>query len=108
MIHRVVVYFILACALLMSACDYIVLPEEEGGGETSASEGWSAFVTNVGTSDAGELKVELGIRNDTGDWSAMQVAAPAVLTTSDGKKTNCDTVFVGTGGHRFAPGFQMR
>jgi hypothetical protein len=33
---------------------------------------------------------------------------PAVLTTSDGKTTNCDTVFVGTGGHRLAPGFQMR
>ncbi len=33
---------------------------------------------------------------------------PAVLTTSDGKTTNCDTVFAGTGGHRLAPGFQMR
>jgi hypothetical protein len=31
-----------------------------------------------------------------------------VLTTSDGKTTNCDAVFVGTGGHRLAPGFQMR
>ncbi len=25
-----------------------------------------------------------------------------------GKTTNCDTVFVGTGGHRLAPGLQMR
>ena len=33
---------------------------------------------------------------------------PAVLTTGDGKTTNCETVFVGTGGHRLAPGFQMR
>jgi hypothetical protein len=33
---------------------------------------------------------------------------PAVLTTGDGKKINCDTVFVSTGGHRLAPGFQMR
>lgn len=33
---------------------------------------------------------------------------PAILTTSDGKETNCDTVFIGTGGHRLAPGFQMR
>ena len=33
---------------------------------------------------------------------------PAILTTRDGKKTNCDTVFVGTGGTSLAPGFQMR
>jgi hypothetical protein len=33
---------------------------------------------------------------------------PAVLTTADGKTVNCDTVFIGTGGHRFAPGFQLR
>ena len=40
----------------------------------------------------------------------MQAAAdePALLTASDGKTTNCETVFVGTGGHRLAPGFQMR
>jgi hypothetical protein len=34
--------------------------------------------------------------------------SPAVLTASEGKTTNCDTVFVGTGGHRLPPGFQMR
>jgi hypothetical protein len=33
---------------------------------------------------------------------------PAILTTSDGKRTNCDIVFVGTGGTSLAPGFQMR
>jgi hypothetical protein len=33
---------------------------------------------------------------------------PAVLAASDGKTTNCETVFVGTGGHRLAPGFQTR
>jgi hypothetical protein len=33
---------------------------------------------------------------------------PAILTTSDGKSSNCDTVFVSTGGHSLAPGFQMR
>jgi hypothetical protein len=40
----------------------------------------------------------------------MQAAAGkrAVLTAGNGKTTNCDTVFVGTGGHRLAPGFQMR
>jgi hypothetical protein len=33
---------------------------------------------------------------------------PAVLTAADGTMVNCDTVFIGTGGHRFAPGFQLR
>ncbi len=31
-----------------------------------------------------------------------------ILTTSENKSSNCDTVFVGTGGNRLAPGFQMR
>jgi hypothetical protein len=31
-----------------------------------------------------------------------------VLTDGSGKTSNCDTVFVSTGGHRLAPGFQMR
>jgi hypothetical protein len=40
----------------------------------------------------------------------MQAVAgsPAVLKTSDGKTTNCDTVFIRTGGNYLAPGFQMR
>jgi hypothetical protein len=64
----------------------------------------------VGTSDAGDLHIDITIRNDTGDWSTMHAVdgEPAVLTTADGETINCDTVFVGTGGHRFAPGFQMR
>ena len=68
------------------------------------------MVTNVGKSEAGDLQIEFAIRNDTGDWSTMHAVAdkPAVFTTSDGKTTNCDTVFAGTGGHRLAPGFQMR
>jgi hypothetical protein len=67
-------------------------------------------VTHVGKSDTGDLHIDLTIQNKTGDWSAMQATAarPAVLTAGDGKTTNCDTVFVGTGGHRLAPGFQMR
>jgi hypothetical protein len=100
---------ILASALLLSACDYIVLPEEDNPAST-VSKGWSAVVTNVGQSDAGDLHIDITLRNETADWSAMQAAAdkPAVLAASDGKTTNCDTVFVGTGGHRLAPGFQMR
>jgi hypothetical protein len=99
---------VLVCTLLACACRYIVLPEEVGG-PSAKSEGWSAVATNVGTSDAGDLRIGLTIRNNTGDWSAMQAAEgkPAVLTSGD-KSINCDTVFVSSGGHRLAPGFQMR
>jgi hypothetical protein len=66
--------------------------------------------TGVSTSQAGDLHIDLTIHNETGDWSAMQALAgkPAVLTSGDGKAADCQTVFVGTGGHRLAPGFQMR
>jgi hypothetical protein len=100
---------ILAYALLLCACDYIVLPEDldEPGGAGSGA--WSAVVTDV-ESEAGDLHIDLTLRNETGDWSAMQAAEgkPAVLTGGDGKTVDCEVVFVGTGGHRIAPGFQMR
>jgi hypothetical protein len=98
---------ILVCALLSCACRYIVLPEDVGG-PSAGSEGWGAVVTNV-ESDAGNLHIDLAIQNKTGDWSAMQAAEgePAVLTAG-GETTNCATVFVSSGGHRLAPGFQMR
>ena len=101
---------VLACVLLLAACDYIVLPEDVDISASAASKGWSAVATNIGKSDAGDLHIDLTIRNETADWSAMQAAAnkPAVLTAGDGKTTNCDTVFVSTGGHRLAAGFQMR
>jgi hypothetical protein len=77
---------------------------------STASQGWSGVVTSVGKSEVGDLHIDLAIRNDTQTWSAMQAdeGKPAILTTSDGKRTNCDTVFVGTGGTSLAPGFQMR
>jgi hypothetical protein len=102
---------IMAFALLSFSCVYIVTPAELRTTPTpSGSKGWSAMVTNLGKSDAGDLHIDLALRNDTQDWSAMQAATdhPAVLKDSAGKTTNCDTVFVGTGGHRLAPGFQMR
>lgn len=107
---KILVSILLAGTLLLSACKYIVLPEDLDEFEDVAGAGtWSALVTNVGESEAGDLHVDLAIRNDTGDWSTMQAAGkPAVLATSDGKKTNCETVFLGTGGHRLAPGFQIR
>jgi hypothetical protein len=102
---------LLSCTLYLSACKYIVLPEGLEEFKSAAGSGtWSAVVTNVGTSEAGDLHVDIAIRNDIGDWSTMQSVPdkPAVLRTSDGKATSCDTVFIGTGGHRLAPGFQAR
>ncbi len=101
---------ILICALLLGACDYIVLPEDLDSYGSKGSKGWSAVVTHVGKTEAGDLHIDLTIRNETGDWSAMQAVPgkPAVLKTGDGKTSNCDTVFISTGGHRLAPGFQMR
>lgn len=102
---------IIAFALLSFSCVYIVTPAELRTTPTpSGSKGWSATVIHLGKSDAGDLHIDLAIKNDTQDWSVMQAATdhPAVLKDNAGKTTNCATVFVGTGGHRLAPGFQMR
>jgi hypothetical protein len=111
---KILVLALLGYFLITAACRYIELPEgleepvatEEGTGPKL----WNAVVTNVGTSEAGDLHIDLAIQNDTGDWSKMQAILdkPARLTTSDGKTTLCEVVFVSTGGHRLAPGFQMR
>ncbi|RPH60471.1 MAG: hypothetical protein EHM81_06190 [Chloroflexi bacterium] len=111
---KMLILALLAYAVLSFACVYIVLPEgleepvvADGSGGPKA---WGAVVTSAGQSEAGDLRVELTIRNDTGDWANMYAVAgkPAILTGGDGKTANCETVFVGTGGHRLAPGFQMR
>jgi hypothetical protein len=113
-VKKFIILFLIACTFLSSACVYIVLPEDlevAGGAGTGGEPGvWTGVVTNVNSSEAGDLHVDVTIRNDTGDWSTMQAVEgkPAILTTGDGKTIPCDTVFVGTGGHRFAPGFQMR
>ena len=112
-VKKVMVPILLASTFFIFACAYIVLPEGvEKPTEVAHAEGqgWAGIVTNVGKSDAGDLHIDITIRNDAGDWSTMRAAdgKPAVLTTGDGQTKNCDTVFVGTGGHRFAPGFQTR
>ncbi len=98
----------LVCALLSLACSYIVLPEKPTTPRAVKSKGWSAVATNIGKNEAGDLHIDITIRNETNDWSAMQASQQASLKTSDGKASPCDTVFIGTGGHRLAPGFQMR
>ncbi len=97
----------LVAALVLAGCDYVVVPPEASG-EVVSSAGWGAVATKVGPTDAGDLVVELTIRNDTGVWSAMEATGPAVLTTGDGTTSDCATVKVGSGGHRLAPGLQMR
>lgn len=108
--RKMLISALLAYVFFSFACVYVVLPEGLEAAEGSESGVWNAVVTNVGKSDTGDLHIDITVRNDTGVWSTMQAVAdqPAVLTTSDGKTIDCDTVFVGTGGHRLAPGFQMR
>jgi hypothetical protein len=112
-VRKILVPALLAYAFFTFACVYIVLPEgletPEAVVEGAELKAWSAVVTNVGKSDSGDLHIDITIQNETGDWSTMHAVPekPAVLT-ADGKTVNCDTVFVGTGEHRLAPGFQMR
>ncbi len=108
---KVLILALLIISLLTtSACVYIVLPEGLDFEEVSAGAGWGAVVTNVSPSDTGGLHIDITIRNETGDWSTMSALAerPAVLETGSGDKVDCETVFISTGGHRLAPGFQMR
>lgn len=113
-LRKVLFPALLIYMLFSFACVYVVLPEgleaPEAPVEGAELKVWNAVATNVGQSDAGDLHIDITIQNNTGDWSTMRAVEdkPAVLTTSDGKTTNCDTVFAGTGGHRLAPGFQMR
>ena len=104
---------LLAYAVISLACVYIVLPEgleaPKAAQEGHEQKAWYGYATNVSQTAAGDLRIEITIRNDTGEWSTMRAVEnkPAVLT-SGGKSANCETVFVSTGGHRFAQGFQMR
>lgn len=111
MVMKKALWPILACASLSLACAYIVVPADLLVTPTSvASKGWGLIVTGIETSPSGDLHIDLAVRNDTQDWSAMQAdpGKPALLTSASGKRTNCDTVSVGTGGTSLAPGFQMR
>ncbi len=100
---------VLVMAFAVTGCGYIVVPEDvQGPTQATPDKGWSAIVINVAQSDTSGLHVDLAIRNDTGDWSALQSSSSAKVTTTDGKSSTCATVFVATGGTSLAPGFQMR
>jgi hypothetical protein len=101
---------LLAFVLVAVGCDYVVIPPEASAPVAVSSEGWDAVATGVSTTDAGDLRIDLAIENRTGDWSEMSSVPgkAAVLTGGDGATTQCETVAVGTGGHRLAPGFRVR
>lgn len=95
--------------LILYVCGYVVVPEGIEFGTSGTSKGWSAVATGIEKTDSGGLRIDLIIRNETGDWSAMQAieGRAAVLSSGEGKTTDCPEVFVGTGGHRVAPDFRM-
>ena len=110
---KVLILISLVFSFITFACVYIVVPEGlEKPVEVEGSElqVWNALATDITKTAAGDTRIDLTIRNDTGDWSTLTAVEnkPAQLKTEAGASTNCETVFVGTGGHRLAPGFQMR
>lgn len=111
--RKAIFLFFLVFSFTSLSCKYVVLPEGLDFASASGESGenvWKGVVTGVSTTASGDLHVDVTIRNDTGDWSTMHAVEgkSARLTTGDGKTIDCKTVFIGTGGHRLAPGFQMR
>ncbi len=106
---------VIAMGLAVTGCDYIVPPIDNSTPTPALSgKGWGAIVTGVSEVN-GALHVDLSIRNDSGDWSAMNVAASsAQVTDASGKTSSCSTAFVGTsvfvndGGWFLPPGFVMK
>jgi hypothetical protein len=97
----------LVVAVVAGGCGYIVVPDEEEGNVALTGEGWSAVPIEIAAADGGGTRVLLAIRNDSGAWSTME-ASEAAITTAAGATEACDTVVVGSGGHRVAPGMEMR
>jgi hypothetical protein len=100
----------LALCVVIAGCDYIVIPETKSTAPPAEAEGiWTAVATNVEETPDG-LHVELALRNDTGDWSAMELAEGGTVRYSDGSGGSqaCDVAVVGTGGTSIPPGFIMR
>lgn len=84
-------------------------PTPGPGDMESVGKGWSMFPLAVTKTAAGDLHVDLAVRNDTGDWSSMAATGePGELMAKDGKKSPCETVQVGTSGHYVPPGFQLK
>ena len=99
----------LISATVLSGCGYVVIPEAKSTPPPpTAGAAWSGTATSVEETTDG-LHVELAIRNDTGDWSAMEPAEGGAvsLVGSDGSRTPC-TAVVETGGTSIPNGFITR
>ena len=100
----------LALCGVLTGCDYIVIPESKSTPPPAEAEGiWTAVATNVEETPDG-VQVDLAIRNDTGDWSAMELAEGRFVSLVDasGNSVPCDTAVVETGGVNIPPGFIVR
>ena len=85
-------------------------PSRQSTPPPAVAEGvWTAVATNVEETPDG-LRVDLAIRNDTGDWSAMEIAegGSVSLVDASGSSSPCGTAVVETGGASIPPGFIMR
>ena len=106
---------VIVLGLAATGCDYIVPPIDNSTPTPALTgQGWGAVVNGVSEAN-GALHVDLSLRNDTGDWSAMNVAAStAQVTDAAGKTSGCATAFVGTSvfvndsGWFLPPGFIMK
>jgi hypothetical protein len=106
--NREIMLVILLLAFVSFGCKYVVIPEDLIA-EQVASIAWSAVVTGVSQTDSGVLHIDVTIQNETGEWSSMQaVAGDPALLINGSDESPCDVVFIGTGGHRLAPGLQIR
>lgn len=108
MINKGRIAAVVVMALAVAGCGYIVTPADENTAAPASDHGWGAVVTGV-TESSGTLHVDLAIRNDTNDWSALSAATSgSARVTSGGKASDCATAYVGTGGASLAPGFISR
>lgn len=100
----------LALCAVLSGCEYVVIPEQRTTPPPAMTAGgWTAIANTVEQTPDG-LQVALTIRNDTGEWSAMEIAEGASVSLVDpsGGSSRCETAVVETGGTSIPPGFVMR
>ena len=79
----------LCCAFALAGCGYIVTPHDDATPTPAIAAGeWTAVATKVEAA-SGALHVDLSIRNDTGDWSAMGIdnGGSVKLVASNGDTT---------------------
>jgi hypothetical protein len=61
-ITKKLIILTLSCVFLF-ACAYIVTPAPDVTPTSAAAKGWTAVVTKVGKNEAGDLHIDITIRN---------------------------------------------